>query len=112
MDEQTVVFDRLIKTATGYVCGLQTQALQEGEIPMPGMALVATQSMPIEKFHRPLAHPSYALTRATAERMGITLTGMTEKYDTNNLAKIRAKSIKAEEPQVSLEKGDLGPTGL
>ena len=78
-DDQTVVFDRLIKTATCYVCGVQTQVLQEGDIPIPGLALVAAQSMPMEKFHWLLGHPSYALTRATAERLGFSLMEGAEK---------------------------------
>lgn len=61
--------------------------------------------MPIENFYRLLGHPSYALTRATAERMGLTLKGTAEICESCDLAKIRANSIKAEELQVSREKG-------
>lgn len=73
---------------------------------MQGMALFATQNMPIEKFHRLLGHPSNTLMKATAEHMGISLLVETQKCETCDLVKIKAKNSMVEEPG-ALQKGDL-----
>ena len=90
------VFDRKLKTQTGFVCAVQLVPRPMGTLQNAvalGIQDPKILRMSVERFHAILGHAAEPTTRATAKRLGIELFGTLDKCEACTLAKIRAKPL-------------------
>ena len=88
-DGFTLEFDKEIKTASGYVCGVTVEP-QVAEIATPALK---EGPIGIMRFHELLGHPSEAKTRAVASYYGVKLIGDFEVCSHCAEAKAKAAAI-------------------
>ena len=98
----SMTFDRMIPSGSSWLMVIKTQRL----VGQPHAAIEPGKSIPIWKFHQMTGHTGEYIMKATADYMGIKLTGKLAPCETCAQAKIRQANIpKKKEPQVPSRPG-------
>ena len=100
--KKSMKFARMIPSGSSWLMGIKTQRL----VGQAHAAIEPGKSIPIWKFHQMTGHTREHLMKATADYMGIKLTGKLDPCETCAQAKIRQANIpKKKEPQVPSRPG-------
>ena len=100
--KKSMKFDRMIPSGSSWLMGIKTQRL----VGQAHATIEPGKSIPIWKFHQMTGHTGEHLMKATADYMGIKVTGKLDLCETCAQAKIRQANIpKKNEPHVPSRPG-------